>query len=61
MELQQGYTHLANLLAPYVDVLLCETLASAREGAIAARAAAATGVCGFVMCMYCMVIAGIGM
>lgn len=44
MQLQQGYAHLASLLAPHVDVLCCETLASVREGAIAVRAAATTGM-----------------
>lgn len=45
-QLADGYAHLASILAPHVDVLCAETLASAREGAIAARAAAATGACG---------------
>lgn len=38
------YRGIAAVLAPRVDLLLCETLSSAREGAAAARAAAETGI-----------------
>lgn len=49
-QLAQGYAKLATVLAPYVDVLCCETLSSAREGAAAARAAAATGMALHLTC-----------
>jgi S-methylmethionine-dependent homocysteine/selenocysteine methylase len=39
-----GYRQLAAVLAPRVDLLLCETLASAREATAAAMAARETGV-----------------
>lgn len=39
--LADEYGHLARLLAPRVDILLCETMASAREARAAARAAVA--------------------
>ncbi len=39
--LAEEYGHLARLLAPRVDILLCETMASAREARAAARAACA--------------------
>jgi len=37
------YEEQAELLAPYVDLLLCETMSSAKEAAAAARAACHTG------------------
>ena len=37
------YTELANALAQYVDLFICETMSCAREAANAAQAAAATG------------------
>ena len=37
------YQEQADLLAPYVDLLLCETMSSAAEGRAAARAACRTG------------------
>lgn len=42
-ELLAGYRELAGLLAPGVDILLGETLSTAREGRAAATAAAETG------------------
>ncbi|MEM9711421.1 MAG: homocysteine S-methyltransferase family protein [Actinomycetota bacterium] len=43
-DLVPGFTETAALQAPGVDLLLCETMASAREGAAAAVAAATTGL-----------------
>lgn len=43
-ELVPGYTETATLQAPGVDLLLAETMASAREGAAAAVGAASTGL-----------------
>lgn len=42
-ELEQEYARIAAAIAPYSDVLLCETMSCAREAAVAARAAVATG------------------
>ena len=42
-EIQALYEEQADLLAPHVDLLLCETMSSAAEGAAAARAACRTG------------------
>jgi len=42
-EIEPLYREQANLLAPHVDVLLCETMSSAAEGRAAAWAACQTG------------------
>jgi len=42
-EIEILYQEQANLLAPHVDLLLCETMSSAAEGRAAARAAGRTG------------------
>lgn len=42
-EIEVLYQEQAELLAPYVDLLLCETMSSAAEGRAAARAACRTG------------------
>jgi len=42
-ELAEGYSLIVEHVAPYADVLLCETMSSAREGRLAAAAAAAAG------------------
>jgi S-methylmethionine-dependent homocysteine/selenocysteine methylase len=42
-EIEALYQEQAELLAPYVDLLLCETMSSAAEGQAAARAACRTG------------------
>ena len=42
-EIEALYREQAELLAPYVDLLLCETMSSAAEGRAAARAACGTG------------------
>lgn len=42
-EIEALYQEQANLLAPHVDLLLCETMSSAGEGRAAARAACRTG------------------
>jgi S-methylmethionine-dependent homocysteine/selenocysteine methylase len=42
-EIQALYEEQADLLAPHVDLLLCETMSSAAEGYAAARAACRTG------------------
>jgi S-methylmethionine-dependent homocysteine/selenocysteine methylase len=42
-EILADYRRLAEILAPRVDLLLCETMSSAREGAAAATAASETG------------------
>ena len=42
-EIEALYQEQAELLAPYVDLLLCETMSSATEGQAAARAACRTG------------------
>jgi S-methylmethionine-dependent homocysteine/selenocysteine methylase len=42
-EIESLYREQAELLAPYVDLLLCETMSSAAEGRAAARAACQTG------------------
>ncbi len=41
-EIESLYQEQANLLAPHVDLLLCETMSSAVEGRAAARAACST-------------------
>ena len=43
-EIHPLYVEQANLLAPYVDLLLCETMSSGAEALAAATAAAATGL-----------------
>ncbi len=43
-ELKSDYKFIAESIAPFCDVLLCETMASVREGKAAAAAAAATGL-----------------
>jgi S-methylmethionine-dependent homocysteine/selenocysteine methylase len=42
-EIEHLYREQANILAPYVDLFLCETISSGIEGRSCARAAAATG------------------
>lgn len=42
-ELDREYALIAKTIAPYSDVLVCETMSCAREAAAASRAAAATG------------------
>ncbi|MDJ0804059.1 MAG: homocysteine S-methyltransferase family protein [Desulfobacterales bacterium] len=42
-EIEFLYQEQADLLAPHVDLLLCETMSSAAEGRAAARAACSTG------------------
>ena len=42
-EIEARYQEQAELLAPHVDLLLCETMSSATEGQAAARAACRTG------------------
>ena len=42
-EIEALYQEQADLLAPHVDLLLCETMSSAAEGRAAARAACRTG------------------
>ena len=42
-EIEAVYQEQAELLAPYVDLLLCEIMSSAAEGHAAARAACRTG------------------
>lgn len=42
-EIEPLYREQAEVLAPFVDLFLCETMSSAAEGLAAARAAAATG------------------
>jgi S-methylmethionine-dependent homocysteine/selenocysteine methylase len=42
-EIEKAYQEQADLMAPYVDLLLCETMSSAAEGQAAARAACDTG------------------
>lgn len=42
-ELEKEYRLIAETVAPFADVLLCETMSCAREAAAAAKAAAATG------------------
>lgn len=42
-EIEDLYQDQAELLAPYVDLLLCETMSSAAEGRAAAKAACRTG------------------
>ncbi len=42
-EIQAFYIEQAELLAPHVDLLLCETMSSAAEGYAAAKAASLTG------------------
>jgi len=42
-EIEALYREQADLLAPHVDLLLCETMSSAAEGRAAARAACRTG------------------
>jgi S-methylmethionine-dependent homocysteine/selenocysteine methylase len=42
-EIEPLYREQAQILAPHVDLLLCETMSSAAEGRIAARAACRTG------------------
>ena len=42
-EIEALYQEQAELLAPFVDLLLCETMSSVAEGAAAARAACRTG------------------
>lgn len=42
-EIEALYEEQAELLAPHVDLLLCETMSSAAEGHIAAKAAGRTG------------------
>ncbi len=42
-EIETLYQEQADLLAPHVDMLLCETMSSAAEGRAAARAACRTG------------------
>lgn len=42
-EIEPMYRDQAELLLPYVDLFLCETMSTAAEGAAAARAATATG------------------
>ena len=42
-EIEIAYQEQAGLLAPHVDLLLCETMSSAAEGRSAARAACRTG------------------
>lgn len=43
-EIEPLYQEQAELLAPHVDLLLCETMSSAAEGRAAARAACQTGI-----------------
>jgi S-methylmethionine-dependent homocysteine/selenocysteine methylase len=43
-EIEPLYEEQANLLAPYCDVMLCETMSSAAEAVAAATAAAKTGL-----------------
>lgn len=42
-ELEKEYARIAAAIAPYSDVLLCETMSCVREAAVAARVAVATG------------------
>jgi len=42
-ELQQEYAIVANAIAPYADVLVCETMSSIREAVAAAQAGIAVG------------------
>jgi S-methylmethionine-dependent homocysteine/selenocysteine methylase len=42
-EIEPAYREQAEILAPYVDLLLCETMSSAAEGLACATAACSTG------------------
>jgi S-methylmethionine-dependent homocysteine/selenocysteine methylase len=42
-ELATCYTEIAKTIAPYADVLICETMSCAREAAVACQAASAMG------------------